>query len=762
MKKIFSLIFVVLMLMSVAVPAFAAENINEVETVDSILVNTAREDLKLVYGNKLDTEFPSAPNDDGVYLITIREYNPGADDQNIFFYFYNPSEKEIKDSDHNKVLMADMWDSEYNPTRYVKRGLKLISVSEDNKFIKCCISPEWNIGKFYITYNGGRHYFVSGVEMGSYSEKLGNNVVDYHVGYTFTFVGSGANTTCIKSETIALDIKVHQTSYLTGDSAKEISVYDYGAYSNQINSVYFSLPKQYEEQFGKLSSISYEYYHYRTKPILIVDNIDMYNSYYQNIGKKIDFYLYSGFSGGGSDGTVLYYYDGKYIGCTKENVTGNLFGNHIYYYDYCDVYPYYTSVFQVKDKSKKNEILISSEILQEYFKNYNASNFTGKTVGSKKYSGDLFDLENSLGYSGVITHTSEDVFSMESFKDSENNNFVNWWKNLFLGKWGYVFDLDEYDNSIKKAKYIEEVTEKKLSGNEEETSNSLFVSKDDVSDLKKFYYSSESNNETVYLLRYALTDNYYYSERTENSFEDSTTPSIAQFDVYLDFDIIQFTFENEEGITVIPIVSTPTDAFVDVENTTPDHNVGPIHDVFSFITDLASGIGDGLGFLWDILSTMTSVFGFILKYGGWIIGFVLVIWLISLVYKPVGKLKEKIKENEKENEEKKYKKEKKLYGKKYADAQKAKREEKKAKREKKKAEKLKRKSARKAKYEKLKEKFKEKRKQRKREKYEAQNAKYRVAYNKQLYKNLKKQSKFGKRYKGNRYSSKRYKSNKRY
>lgn len=724
------------MLISATVPIFAAENIKEIETVDSILVNSAREDLELVYGDKLDIKYPKNSKDSSVYLITIREYNPGADDQNIFFYFYNPSEKEIKDSDYNKVLMADTWDSEYNPTRYVKRGLKLISVSEDNKFIKCCISPEWNIGKFYIAYNGGRHYFVSGVEMGSYSEKLGNNVVDYHVGYTFTFVGSGANTTCIKSETIALDIKVHQTSYLTGDSAKEISHLDNGAYSNQINSVYFSLPKQYEEQFGKLSSISYEFFHYRTKPVLIVDDKVSYDKYYEKIGNLYDSKLYTTDDVETGPSAITHSYYGVYIGKKEENVIGVY--SRLYYYNSCIVYPYYTSVFQVEDKSQKNEILISSETLQGYFKNYKASNHSGKTVGSKKYSADLFDLENSLGYSGVITHTSEDIFSMESFADSNNNNF---WKNLFAGNWGYAFDIEKYDNSIKNAKYIEEVTEKKLSGNEEETSNSLFVSKDDVAELKNFYYNSKSNNEVVYLLRYGLSDDYYYSETCVDDV------SIVQFDVYLDFDIIQFTFGDEENITVIPVVSTPTDGFTDVENTTPDHNVGPIYDSFSFISKVVGGIGDGLKFLLDIISGIFSV----LKYLGWIIGFVLVLWLISFIYKPIGKLKDIIKKE-------KYEKEKELYGAEYADAKKAEREKKKVEREKKKAEKVERKSALKAKYKN----FKEKRKQRKREKYEAQNAKYRVAYNKQLYKNLKKQSKPGKRYKGSRRSSKRYKSNKRY
>ena len=210
-----------------------------------------------------------------------------------------------------------------------------------------------------------------------------------------------------------------------------------------------------------------------------------------------------------------------------------------------------------------------------------------------------------------------------------------------------------------------------------------------------------------------------------------------QCDVYLDFDIIQFTFSNEENITVIPVVSTPTDGFTDVENTTPDHNVGPIYDIFSFISEVAGGIGDGLNLLWDIINGISSVFGFILKYGGWIIGFVLVILSISFIYKPVGKLKEKIKE-------KKRGKEIVPYGEEPIDLKKLNREGKK--------------SAFKAKYEN----FKEKRKQRKREKYEAQDAKYRVAYNKQLYKNLKKQSKSGKRYKGNRHSSKRYNSNKRY
>ena len=754
MKKIFSLIFVILMLMSATVPVFAAENIKEIETVDSILVNSAREDLELVYGDDLDTKFPSDFNADGIYLITIREYKPGTDVKNIYFYFYNPSKKRISDWDYNKVSMANMWDSDYKPINYVKMNLKLVSVSEDNKFIKCCLSPETT--PKYIGYGGARHYTVAGVEMKSYSEKFGDNVVDYHVGYTFTFVGEGENTTCIKSETTTLDIEVHQTSYLTGDSAKSIAANDNGNYSNQINSAYFSLPKQYEEQFGKLSSISYEYYHYRTKPMLLVSDESVFNTLIEDVGKKKGNGNF-GYSLGDSvhieKGVTNFYPDIVYYGYffgDKYTDRNSVRYRYDYYPNIGKYQDYFTSVFLV-DSISKNKILLNSAVIQKYFKEYNASNYSGKTVGSKKYSADLFDLSKSGGYSGIITKTSEDVFSMESFADSENNNFFNQVYYFLSNKFGYIFESEKYDNTIENAKYIEEVTNEKLSGNETEISNLLLVSNADVSGLKSFYNDAENNNEVVYLLRYGLSDSYYNLMLSGNVNNKSCSVFFVQQDVYLDFDIIQFTFGNEENITVIPVVSTPTDGFTDVENTMPEHNVGPVVEIGHFIIDVVSGIGSGLEFLWSLLDSLFSIFYFLLKYGGFIIGFVLVLWLISFIYKPIGKLKDIIKKE-------KYEKEKELYGAEYADAKKAEREKKKAEREKKKAEKVERKSALKAKYKN----FKEKRKQRKREKYEAQNAKYWVAYNKQLYKNLKKQSKPGKRYKGSRRSSKRYKSNKRY
>ncbi|MBQ7294265.1 MAG: hypothetical protein IJW79_11065, partial [Clostridia bacterium] len=700
MKKIFSLIFVVLMLISAVVPVFATESIKEIETVDSILVNSAREDLELVYGDKLDTEYPKNSKDNSVYLITIREYKPKDIVENIYFYFYNPSEKEIKDSDYNKVLMANMFDSNYNPTGYTKVNLKLISASDDNRFIKFCLSPVST--PKYITYNGGRHYFISGVEMESYSEKLGNNVVDYHVGYCFTFVGTGANTTCIKSKTTTLDIKVHQTSYLTGDSAKKIAANDKGNYSNQINSVYFSLPKEYEEQFGKLSSISYEYYHYRTKPILLVSDESVYNTLIKDVGKK---------KGNGNFGYSLsnvvhtekgvttaypdYVYFGHFFG-DKYTDRNSVRYRYDYYPDIGKYQDYFTSVFLV-DSISKNKILLNSEVIQDYFKKYNASNYSGKTVGSKKYSADLFDLSKSGGYSGIITKTSEEVFSMESFADSENNNFFRQVYYFLSNKFGYIFESEKYDNTIENAKYIEEVTNEKLSGNETEISNLLLVSNADVSGLKSFYNDAENNNEVVYLLRYGLSDSYYNLMLAGDVNNKSCSVLFVQQDVYLDFDIIQFTFGNEENITVIPVVSTSTDGFTDVENTTPDHNVGPVVEFGHFIIDVASGIGSGLKFLWSGVDFLFSIFDFLLKYGGWIIGFVLVFWLISFVVKPIGKLKNEIEKN-------KYEKDKELHGKEYADAERAKRNKKKSEKAKKNFE---RKKKLKGLYQKIKVKFKQ-------------------------------------------------------
>lgn len=42
---------------------------------------------------------------------------------------------------------------------------------------------------------------------------------------------------------------------------------------------------------------------------------------------------------------------------------------------------------------------------------------------------------------------------------------------------------------------------------------------------------------------------------------------MAQENVYLDFYIISFTFKDDETLTVIPVVSSPTDGYTPIKDT---------------------------------------------------------------------------------------------------------------------------------------------------------------------------------------------------
>ncbi|MEG1663104.1 MAG: hypothetical protein RR338_03870, partial [Clostridia bacterium] len=98
------------------------------------------------------------------------------------------------------------------------------------------------------------------------------------------------------------------------------------------------------------------------------------------------------------------------------------------------------------------------------------------------------------------------------------------------------------------------------------------VSAKDVASLKNYYAKAKANDCKVVLFRFATSD--YYSAPVDiielnNGFmwNDKHTKGEAyraQESVFLDFDIIQLSFQKDGDLMVIPVVSSPIDVVNDI------------------------------------------------------------------------------------------------------------------------------------------------------------------------------------------------------
>lgn len=593
---------------SLCVPIVAADE-------EKTLYNTSVNDDLQNAGYDLDN-YSGDANDKNLYLITLAEYGYDTDDYSLFIYVYNPSGKTLNSSDYAKLQLAYKYDAEGNPTGYNKYDIVFNSVTNDNLLVKLYVKQPKLLKPNVL--DGTRIYWVSGLEMQDVSSDVGvdesGNVRDYDVSYAFSFTGKGSNISCYREDFFTLKLNVHQTSYLTGDSAKG------EGYSNQINSVYFSIPQSVEEKYGDLYAVDFEYYKYRTAPIIITDNQTSYDILMGDRGtlaakglflnsNNEEYYLcyydyqnhltylnnyYSYFIG---DLWSLFpseaYYEsewkdenGKYLGyCFALKTAYSPTYNYVYSKG---LYERFYNVFKVDsgeldnsaDFEERKKILISADELQDYFLNYNGVNpFFGRTIGFKKYPAALFEsavLEEDYSSENYYDRTQidlDDKINLKSFADVNNKSKLYY---ILKGKWGYALNKEDYDNGVEDVLALKRITSSDFVDTDKKdnkaVNDNLLVSSDDIGYLIDFQNEQSDKGENTYLLHYDWTDDYYSTELAGKNLDGKFL--LVEQNVYIDFDIISLDFKKGEKITTIAVVSDPTDGFTGIQNTTPNHNLG--------------------------------------------------------------------------------------------------------------------------------------------------------------------------------------------
>lgn len=466
-----------------------------------------------------------------IEVIDFVEYCYGTNDYGLYLYVVIPNYNEFDfESKVNKVQLAVN-----NSSNYIKYDLKLITL-------------EKNVFKFKIDFNSNeesiilnnldpmnRIYSLSGFEL---KKKADYNATEFEIGGTWNYSGyakginnqkeSTLKSTYKKEETIQLDI--NDLTYRYDDDLIKST-------KRQLNSVYFSIPNYYLEEYGFLSEIDFEFYEYKTKPIYVIKDY-LYDELIINLGKEVNdsnktqhflaFYYTM------LNGTVTY---NTFYGKDPAAYQKELWENYVPYSPSNTAYWMFKGGESGLDK-------ISKETLREYAYNYDSSFISGKLHND--ISADLFmdvvDKGRTRGYNRSTIKASENT-SLTIL--GSNNVWVNLWNSMF-GNLTNKLDI----------KLLEQVDSNNLS------KESLLIEDEEYDDFIEFYNNKKNENQT-YILRFANTE-YKSIECYDVEYSLPFSPTgvdgyIAQETMFFDFDIIQLTFNKDGVSTILPVVANPID-----------------------------------------------------------------------------------------------------------------------------------------------------------------------------------------------------------
>ena len=472
-----------------------------------------------------------------------------------------------------------------------------------------------------------RVYKISGIT--AYNDDKGM-IKESYVGLKYTYsgnmkgYGSEIDTlVCTVHAQDTIELETSFTYYRTAGSSKGLY------WQNQINTVYFSVPNKYMNEYGKLSAIHHKYIEYETGP-MVVTNSTAFNEYMDflyEVNETADFditnFAVSDFGpiepilGSPTQYTAtfsfnydeetenkLFYakYDSPFI---NSAMTVNKLINYkklpFWFYD--------------PDLGSRghNEITVTSEEIQQFI-NRHPNIFDGTLEELVEYAKEKFPyapprpgvtvngkpLDNTAANQAVdatrlhyinsfydlhFTEILDRYDGVMDFRDTENIKTLlsydishsTYEKIQDFGLFSYIFGNayitnDETISNIHPLAIIED-GDSGLSN--EQFARKYLVNIADVTAIKNAYSSAKSRNETLFLFRFDISDYfaknqtlYYYDTTLIDEWEPSdATAMVCMQSYYADFDIISLTFDKNGVETVIPVVHTPKDFVGDI--TTP-------------------------------------------------------------------------------------------------------------------------------------------------------------------------------------------------
>lgn len=545
------------------------------------------------------------------------QYENGNGNYALYIYVYNPVLTEFSFlSQRNKIEMSSDFyvageEGQIGSVKdYAKFPLKFCNASTGeyaNRFLKFRIVDDAGIllqaEREREQVTGSRYYHISGIELFT----LGGDATtanDYWVNKYYQFSGYAEGygdsekfpfqcDATGNAEAVRLDVK--HTYYRTESSGLGAD------HQNQLDTVYFAVPKRLFDTYGKLQRIKAEWYEYKTKEIVVTSNSAFYNAVQNYLGQVVP-------SSNGKFDTIEPVLNDD-IGYALANgmKTTSAWGTETFESakwgwnlgvalgidDICDrlMLLFLTDNIDEYDPySAKNEGTIKGNDLYDRILAYNKSYETGMLpVKDGTISADLFesDIDDSRkvdseqgkiqqGYSYYDFDADTDIQKLISWQDGSPSFWENWDE---FGFWDALFGNIPSETG-REISPIQVLKESDLSGTDAEVSQRLLVNINDITALKDAYDDAvtvnplDPDDEECYLVMFRFATSDYYAaplDIYESDFWGTVHKGqayVARQSVFFDFDVIDLTFNKEGVYTVIPAVSDPIDIVNDLTSPT--------------------------------------------------------------------------------------------------------------------------------------------------------------------------------------------------
>ena len=551
------------------------------------------------------------------------QYENGNGNYALYIYVYNPALTEFSFiSQRNKIeISSDFYyageeGAVGSVKDYTKFPLKFCNASTgeyENRFLKFRIVDENNVllnaEREHEETTGNRYYHIAGIELFAVGGDA-TTAQDYWVNQYYQFSGYAEGygdsekfpfqcDATGNAEAVQLDVQ--HTYYRTESSGKGEN------HQNQLDTVYFAVPKRLFDTYGKLQRIKAEWYEYKTKDYVVTSNSEFYNTVQSYLGKivpssngKVDtiepvlnddigYALANGMrtiSSWGSEtfeSAVWGWNLGVAIGIDEicDRLTLLFLTDNIEEYD-----PYETDNDGTINGNELYDRIMS------YDKSYDAGTLPVKdgTISADLFESDIDDSRKvdseqgkiQQGYSYYDFDADTDVQKLISWSDGDPSFWDNW--NEF-GFWDALFGNIPSETG-REISPIQVLKESDLSGTEAEVSQRLLVNINDIQDIKTAYEDAVTVNplnpddEECYLVLFRFAASDYYSAPV-NIFKKAFSSTgwnqymgeayVFHESVFFDFDVIDLTFNKDGVYTVIPVVSDPIDI---VNDGTPPTDMG--------------------------------------------------------------------------------------------------------------------------------------------------------------------------------------------
>ena len=531
----------------------------------------------------------------------------------IYLYVYNPTEREVSTrAGANVVNMATEYDAEGEPTNYENVPITVLDHTENYRFYKFRITDSSAIytraNLYARAHDGVRRYDIAGIQLwflgdqnatDSFTERNEKSVTYRCTGYAAGCDEDGSEESTLKIqrdklESVTLDVQ--HTFYRSATSDKGVD------YQNQVDSVFFTVPQHLFDEYGTLQRIKAEWWEFQTKEIVVISNEEYYNkilpyvgvaagkpdNYKDDVGFSLT-YNYSflpstgahSFDGGWNlfvDVNGVYGQHGVDFDAQIWEPNGRNLFEKIYllfptkaWGEIGDYDPY----ADIETQGGVSVNRLESYIFQ-YDKTYDSGTVSvkdGKLLSADLFQPDIQEDRKMNGEQGVI----QSGFDGKSYYDFDAEADIDkiisyeeggdtWWDRWTQYGWSEAFQTIEAEEG-RTIEPIKIIGDDDLAGEEADVAERLMIQSSDVQALRDTYEDAitveDAGDEpmAVVMFRFAVSD--YFSAPLEVVHGGpSVTHDVAyaaRQTVFLNFDIIQLTFNDSGEMTVIPVVSDPID-----------------------------------------------------------------------------------------------------------------------------------------------------------------------------------------------------------